>query len=54
LRHVLTGPGVARWFTTRHPLIKDGGGAPAELLSDPESYQRLLALAAGLRSTQAS
>lgn len=54
LRHALTGPGVGRWFTTRHPLIKAGGGAPAELLSDPEGYQQLLTLAAGLRSTQAS
>jgi transcriptional regulator with XRE-family HTH domain len=54
LRHALTGPGVGRWFTTQHPLIKNGGGSPAELLSDPEGYQRLLALAAGLRSTRAS
>jgi hypothetical protein len=54
LRHALTGPGVAGWFTRRHPLIKDGGGSPAELLADPEGYQRLLTIAAGLRSTQAS
>jgi hypothetical protein len=54
LRHALTGPGVARWFTTAHPLITSGGGSPADMLADPEGYQKLLALAAGLRSTQAS
>ena len=54
LRHTLTGPGAARWFTRQHPLIKGGGGTPAELLSDPVGYQQLLTLAAGLRSTQAS
>jgi transcriptional regulator with XRE-family HTH domain len=54
LRHALTGPGVAGWFTRQHPLIKGGGGSPIELLADPDGYQRLLALAAGLRSTQAS
>lgn len=54
LRHALTGPGVARWFTRSHPLIKDGAGCPADLLDDPEGYRRLLVLAAGLRSTQAS
>jgi hypothetical protein len=54
LRHALTGPGVARWFARQHPLIKDGGGTPAEWLYDDEGYRRLLTLAAGLRSTQAS
>jgi hypothetical protein len=54
LRHALTGPGVARWFTRPHPLIKDSAGCPADLLDDPDGYRRLLVLAAGLRSTQAS
>lgn len=54
LQHSLTGPGVARWFTRPHPLIKDGAGTPLDLLDDPEGYRLLLALAAGLRSTQAS
>ena len=54
LRHALTGPGVARWFTRPHPLIKDGAGTPADLLDDADGYRRLLVIAAGLRSTQAS
>lgn len=54
LRHALTGPGVARWFTRPHPLIKDSAGCPADLLDDPDGYRRLLVLAAALRSTQAS
>ncbi len=54
LRHALTGPGVARWFSRPHPLIKEGAGCPADLLDEPEGYRRLLELAAGLRSTQAS
>ena len=54
LRHALTGPGVARWFTRPHPLIKDGVGRPVDLLDDPDGFQRLLVLAAGLRSTQAT
>jgi len=54
LRHALTGPGVARWFTRPHPLIKEGAGCPSDLLDDPDGYRRLLELAAGLRGTQAS
>lgn len=54
LRHSLTGPGVARWFTRPHPLIKDGAGCPADLLDEPEGYWHVQRLAAGLRSTQAS
>jgi uncharacterized protein (DUF2384 family) len=54
LRHSLTGPGVARWFERPHPLIKEGGGCPADLLDDPGEYARLQALAAGTRATQAS
>jgi transcriptional regulator with XRE-family HTH domain len=54
LRHALTGPGVAHWFTRPHPLLKDGAGRPADLLDDPEGYRQLLMLASGLRSTQAS
>lgn len=54
LRHALTGPGVARWFTRPHPLIEDGRGCPADLLDEPDGYRHLLVLAAGLRSTQAS
>ena len=54
LRHALTGPGVARWFVRPHPLLKAGAGRPIDLLDDPEGYQRLLVLASGLRSTQAS
>jgi transcriptional regulator with XRE-family HTH domain len=54
LRHALTGPGVAHWFTRLHPLVKDGAGRPVDLLDDPEGYRQLLMLASGLRSTQAS
>ncbi|MGZ4617129.1 MAG: helix-turn-helix domain-containing protein [Frankiaceae bacterium] len=54
LRHALTGPGVARWFVRPHPLLKGGAGRPIDLLDDPEGYQKLLVLASGLRSTQAS
>jgi transcriptional regulator with XRE-family HTH domain len=54
LRHALTGPGVARWFIRPHPLLKAGTGRPIDLLDDPEGYQKLLVLASGLRSTQAS
>jgi hypothetical protein len=54
LRHALTGPGAARWFTRQNPSIKNGGGSPIELLNDDDGYRRLLTLAAGMRSTQAS
>lgn len=54
LQHSLTGPGVGRWFSRAHPLIKEGAGTPLDLLDDPEGYRLLLSLAAGLRSTQAS
>lgn len=54
LQHSLTGPGVGRWFSRPHPLIKDGAGTPLDLLDDPEGYRLLLSLAAGMRSTQAS
>lgn len=54
LRHALTGPGAARWFTRQNPSIKNGGGSPIELLSDDDGYRRLVTLAAGMRSTQAS
>jgi hypothetical protein len=54
LRHALTGPGVVRWFARPHPRLKGGGMRPIDLLDDPDGYQKLLALASGLRSTQAS
>lgn len=54
LRHALTGPGVARWFTRTHPLVQQGAGRPVDLLDEPDGYRLLLVIAAGLRSNQAS
>ena len=47
LRHVLTGPGVAAWFTRRHPEI---AAAPVTLLDDPLALPRLVELASALRA----
>jgi hypothetical protein len=47
LRHVLTGPGVAAWFTRQHPEL---GVAPVELLADPLELPRLVELASALRA----
>ncbi len=48
LRHTLTGPGVVNWFYRLHPELK--GEPPVKLLSEPESIDRLMSLAGGLRS----
>lgn len=47
LRPVLSGPGVAAWFTRRHPEL---GVPPLELLGDPLAVPRLAALASALRA----
>jgi uncharacterized protein (DUF2384 family) len=51
LRHSFTAPGVISWLNRPHPLLADR--PPAALLSDPEAYPRLVALASGSRSTAA-
>lgn len=52
LRHSFTGPGVIRWFEEPHPELK--GDTPRALLEKPEYAQRLLQLAAGTRSSDAT
>lgn len=52
LRHVLTGPGVVDWFET--PAVALDGRKPIDALSDPTATDRLVKLAAGLRSISAA
>jgi uncharacterized protein (DUF2384 family) len=52
LRHVLTGPGVVRWFELPHPQLD--GKRPLDVLDDPEAAGRLSALAASARSHTAA
>lgn len=47
LRPVLSGPGVAAWFTRPHPEL---GAAPVTLVGDPLAVPRLVALASALRA----
>jgi len=52
LRHVLTGPGVVRWF--EEPNARLGGQSPFDLLGDPSASVRLTTLAASARSHTAA
>ena len=52
LRHVLTGPGVVRWFET--PNIQLDGARPLDLLDAPDAATRLATLAASARSHSAA
>ncbi|MEK6252336.1 MAG: antitoxin Xre/MbcA/ParS toxin-binding domain-containing protein [Actinomycetota bacterium] len=52
LRHVLTGPGVVRWFEHPNPQLE--GGTPLDLLDDPEGANRLDTVAASARSHTAA
>lgn len=52
LRHVLTGPGVLRWFERPHPGL--GRKTPADLLDRSDALPRLLALASAARSSGAA
>ena len=52
LRHVLTGPGVVRWFELPHPDLD--GRRPLELLDDPDAATRLATVAASARSSTAA
>lgn len=52
LRHVLTGPGVVRWF--EEPNTRLDGRSPLDLLSDPSASGRLSTLAASTRSHTAA
>jgi uncharacterized protein (DUF2384 family) len=52
LRHVLTGPGVVRWFEAPNPQL--GGRRPIDLLDDPDGASRLATLAASARSHTAA
>ena len=51
LRHAMTGYGAVRWLTRPFPDL--GNRAPSELLDDPKSAPRLLALAAQARRSDA-
>ena len=52
LRHVLTGPGVVRWFERPHPQLKDE--APILLLRHADRLNELTNLAAASRSSAAT
>ena len=52
LRHSFTGVGVIRWF--ERPRADLDGARPADLLDEPDAVERLLALAAGARSSAAT
>lgn len=52
LRHVLTGPGVVRWFEQPSPGLE--GRRPLDLLDDPGEAARIPTLAASARSYSAS
>jgi len=52
VRHVLTGPGVVRWFEVPHPDLD--GRRPFELLDDPDAAVRLATVAASARSSTAA
>lgn len=47
LRHVFTPAGVAGWFDRVHPEL---GERPIDLLSDPDRFAKLLAVAASARA----
>jgi hypothetical protein len=52
LRHALGATGTVTWFL--RPRRALDGRAPADLLDDPDATQRLIALAAGVRSSGAT
>lgn len=52
LRHVLTGPGVVRWFMTPHPALKKR--KPLEFVDRPEELKRLTRMATSARSSGAA
>lgn len=52
LRFALTPRGVLSWFTLPHPALD--GRPPKDLLADPANAQRLVALAAGMRTSDAA
>lgn len=52
LRHVLTGPGVVRWFEQVNPQLD--GRRPLDLLADPGAAAQLSTLAASARSQSAA
>ncbi len=52
LRHVLTGPGVVRWFEEPSPALE--GRRPLDLLDDPTEAVRIPTLAASARSYTAA
>lgn len=52
LRHVLTGPGVVRWFEEPSPALE--GRRPLDLLDDPAEAVRIPTLAASARSHTAA
>lgn len=52
LRHVLTGPGVVRWFEQANPQLD--GRRPLDLLADPGAAAQLSTLAASARSQSAA
>lgn len=52
LRHVLTGPGVIRWFLSTQTNL--GRKKPADLLDRPDAVRLLLRAASGARSSGAA
>jgi uncharacterized protein (DUF2384 family) len=52
LRHVLTGPGVVRWFEAPNSQLE--GARPLDLLDDPDAAVRLATVAASARSHSAA
>ncbi len=52
LRHVLTGPGVVRWF--EYPNSQLQGARPLDLMNDPDAAVRLMTVAASARSHSAA
>lgn len=52
LRHAMTSRGAVQWLLRPHPLLDDR--RPVDDLKDHASYQRLVHLASGTRSTVAS
>lgn len=52
LRHILTGPGVIRWFMTPHPALKKR--KPLEFVDRPDALRQLTRMATSARSSGAA